>query len=50
MLKAICLGRVSYEINLLVDKVPEEGSTSEFFEKKGGLGGTAGIIGYLLTY
>lgn len=49
MLKAICLGRVSYEINLLVDKVPEEGSTSEFFEKKGGLGGTAGIIGYCLA-
>jgi len=45
MLKAICLGRVTYEINLVIDKSVEEGSVNEFFEKKGGLGGTAGVIG-----
>ena len=44
MLKAICLGRVCYEINLVMDKLPEEGTTSEFFEKKGNLGGAAGIV------
>ena len=35
MLKAICLGRVKYDINLLVENIPEEGSTQEFFEKTG---------------
>lgn len=49
MLKAICLGRVSYEIDLVVDKVPAEGSISEFFDKKGGVGGTTGIIGCCLA-
>ncbi len=49
MLKAICLGRVCYEINLVVDKIPEEGTTSEFFEKKGNLGGTAGTVGCCLS-
>ena len=49
MLKAICLGRVSYEIDLVVDKIPEEGSINEFFDKKGSLGGTIGIIGYCLA-
>lgn len=49
MLKAISLGRVCYEINLVVDKVPEEGSINEFFEKKGNLGGMAGTVGACLS-
>ena len=32
MLKSICLGRVSYDINLVVDKMPIDGSKNEFFE------------------
>ena len=35
MLKAIVVGRVCYDINLVVDKMPAEGSTTEFFEKQG---------------
>ena len=49
MLKAICMGRLSYDINLVVDKMPVEGSTSEFFEKKGCGGGAAGNFGYALA-
>lgn len=49
MLKAICLGRVTYEVNLPVDKPIEEGSVNEFFEKKGGIGGSAGIMACCLT-
>ena len=44
MLKSICLGRVTYDINLIVDKMPEEGSKSEFFEKDGSVGGEAAIV------
>ena len=49
MLKSICLGRISYDINLVVEKMPEEGSVNEFFEKKGNVGGTAAIIGCCLA-
>ena len=49
MLKAICLGRVTYDINLIVDKMPTEGSTSEFFEKQGCGGGAAANIAYSLA-
>ena len=44
MLKAICLGRVKYDINLLVENLPEEGSTQEFFEKTGCGGGLASNV------
>ena len=44
MLKAICLGRVTYDINLEVDQYPQEGSKNEFFEKKGNIGGTVGTV------
>lgn len=44
MLKAICLGRVKYDINMLVDVMPPEGSTQEFFNKVGCGGGMASNI------
>lgn len=44
MIKSICLGRVCYDINLVVDKLPQEGSKNEYFEKKGDIGGEAGIV------
>lgn len=49
MLKAICLGRICYDINLVVDRMPQEGSTTEFFEKQGCGGGAAANIGYCLA-
>ena len=49
MLKSICLGRLSYEINLEIDKTLEEGSVNEFFEKKGSIGGTAAAIACCLA-
>lgn len=49
MLKAICLGRVNYEISLIVDKMPQPGTTTEFFEKKGDIGGSAAIMSYCLA-
>ncbi len=49
MLKAICLGRLSYDINLVVDKIPTEGTVTEFFEKQGCGGGSAGNFGYALA-
>ena len=48
MLKAICLGRCKYDINLLVDKTPIEGSTNEFFDKIGCGGGTAANVAVAL--
>lgn len=48
MLKSICLGRMKYEFNLLVDKPPLEGSCNEFFNKVGCGGGTAGNVAYAL--
>lgn len=44
MLKAICLGRVKYDINLIVNKAPQEGTTNEFFNKIGCGGGTASNV------
>lgn len=49
MLKAICLGRISYEIDLVTDKTIEEGTTNEFFEKKGSVGGTAASVACCLA-
>jgi sugar/nucleoside kinase (ribokinase family) len=49
MLKAICVGRICYDINLVVDKLPVEGSITEFFEKQGCGGGAAANIGYALA-
>lgn len=44
MLKSICLGRVTYDINLVVDKMPVEGSKNEFFDKDGNVGGEAATV------
>ncbi|MGN1371489.1 MAG: carbohydrate kinase family protein [Candidatus Coprovivens sp.] len=44
MIKAICLGRVTYDINLVVDKLPSDGSKNEFFEKNGNVGGEAALV------
>lgn len=49
MLKAIVVGRVCYDINLVVDKMPAEGSTNEFFEKQGCGGGAGANIAYCLA-
>ena len=49
MLKAICLGRINYEINLIVDKIPEPGTSTEFFEKGGNIGGSAAVMSYCLA-
>lgn len=49
MIKAICMGRISYDINLVVDKLPEEGSSNEFFEKKGNVGGPAATMACCLA-
>ncbi len=49
MLKSICLGRISYDINLVVDTVPKEGSVTEFFDKKGNIGGEAAVMGCCLA-
>lgn len=44
MLKSICLGRVAYDINLVVDKMPVEGSKNEFFDKDDSVGGEAATV------
>ena len=44
MLKSICLGRIKYDINVLVEKAPVEGSTVEVFNKVGCGGGTASNV------
>lgn len=49
MLKAICLGRSCYDINLVVETLPEEGTTTEFFNKVGCGGGTASNIAIALS-
>lgn len=40
MIKAIIVGRVCYDVDLIVDKMPTSGSTNEFFDKKGHGGGS----------
>ncbi len=49
MIKAISMGRIAYDINLSVDKLPEEGTVTEFFDKGGTIGGGAGIVGCALS-
>ena len=44
MLKSICLGRNKYDINIVVDKMPAEGTTTEVFNKIGCGGGTASNV------
>ena len=49
MLRAISMGRLAYEINLVVDQMPAEGTINEYFDKGGNVGGGAGIVGCALT-
>lgn len=49
MLKSICLGRITYDINLETETMIAEGSKNEFFEKKGNVGGQAGTVACCLT-
>ncbi len=49
MLKAISMGRLSYDINLVVDTMPEEGTVNEYFDKSGNVGGGAGVVGCALS-
>lgn len=49
MIKAISLGRICYDVTLDVDKLPEEGTTTEFMEKKGSCGGAATVIACCLS-
>ncbi len=49
MLKAICLGRSTYDIYIQVPIMPSEGSTNEFFEKNANVGGTAAITACCLS-
>ena len=48
MLKAICLGRSKYDINILMEGAPVEGTTYEFFNKIGCGGGTASNVAVAL--
>lgn len=49
MIKAICVGRLCYDIILQVDQMPASGTTTEFFEKAGSVGGTGGIVSFCLS-
>lgn len=49
MIKAICLGRATYDINLSVQQAPMEGSTNEFFDRNANIGGTAAIMALCLS-
>jgi ribokinase len=49
MLKAITIGRATFEINLVVDKLPDEGTVNEYFDKGGNIGGGTGIVGTALS-
>lgn len=49
MLKAIVVGRVCYDINIVVDKMPQEGSITEIFEKNGCGGGSGANMAFALA-
>ena len=49
MIKAICLGRTTFDINISLPKPPVEGSTNEFFDKRGTIGGCASIMALCLA-
>ena len=49
MIKALCLGRAMFDINLNVKQMPQEGSTTEFFDRKGNVGGAASIMALCLS-
>lgn len=49
MIKAVCVGRTTYDINLSVTTAPEEGSTNEFFDTTGKVGGSAALVALCLS-
>ena len=49
MLKSIVVGRVCYDINIIVDKMPQEGSVTEIFDKKGCGGGSGANMAFCLA-
>lgn len=49
MLKSIVVGRVCYDINVIVDKLPQEGAVTEVFDKKGCGGGSGANMAFSLA-
>lgn len=49
MIKALCLGRTTFDINLNVPQAPAEGSTNEFFDRQGTVGGSAAVMALCLA-
>ena len=49
MIKALCLGRTTFDINLNVPQAPAEGSTHEFFDRQGTVGGSAAVMALCLA-
>lgn len=49
MIKALCLGRTTFDINLSVQQAPVDGSTMNFFDRKGSTGGTAAVMALCLS-
>ena len=49
MIKAVCVGRTTYDINLSVPTSPEEGTTNEFFDTTGKVGGSAATVALCLS-
>ena len=47
-MKTLSIGRLHYDINLLMDTYPTEGSTSTTKEMIACSGGSAGIVAYAL--
>ena len=49
MLKTIVIGRVCYDVDMVMEKMPEPGTVNEFFEKKGHGGGSAANMAICLS-
>lgn len=49
MIKALCLGRAAFDINLSVPQMPTDGSVINFWDRKGNVGGTAAVIALCLS-
>ena len=49
MIKALCLGRAAFDINLSVPQMPTDGSVINFWDRKGNVGGTAAIMALCLS-
>ena len=49
MIRAVCVGRTTYDINLNIPSSPEEGSINEFFDTTGKVGGTAATMALCLS-